>query len=189
MTKQTLRKQLRAARNEHVAAQSDAIRALLFKRPPFPLLDLIADGAIIGLYHASGDEAPAAAYARFFSEAGHSVALPRFSTEGSTMQFAAFADPFGESDLVRGAFDIMQPEVSAETLTPDVLFVPLLGFTATGDRLGQGGGHYDRWLADHPGTIAIGVAWDCQLAETLPVEPHDKHLTAIVTPTRLYGPF
>ena len=68
-----------------------------------------------------------------------------------------------------------------------MLFVPLIGFTASGDRLGQGGGHYDRWLAEHPGRMTIGLAWDVQLCEALPVEPHDMMLDAIVTPTRIYG--
>jgi len=65
--------------------------------------------------------------------------------------------------------------------------VPLIAFTADGHRLGQGGGHYDRWLGAHPETPAIGLAWDCQLAEELPVEDHDHPLAAVVTPTRIYA--
>ena len=37
--------------------------------------------------------------------------------------------------------------------------------------------------------LAIGMAWDCQEVPTLPLEPHDRPLAAIVTPTRLFGPF
>lgn len=70
-----------------------------------------------------------------------------------------------------------------------MLFVPLVGFTAEGARLGQGGGHYDRWLADHPDTTAIGLAWDGQRVDDLPTEAHDIPLAAVVTPTRIYGPF
>lgn len=187
--KAELRKTLRAARREHVAAQSPSIRSLLFNRPPAPLLDLIDAGAIIGLYRATDNEAPTASYAKFFYERGHRIALPRFATSQSAMIFAEFTDPFGESDLVDGAFGMKQPDVSAEALVPDVLFVPLIGFTARGNRLGQGGGHYDRWLAGHDGKTAIGLAWDVQLVEDLPEERHDHPLTAVVTPTRLYGPF
>ena len=104
------------------------------------------------------------------------------------MTFAPFTDPFGESDLETGPYDLLQPQEGA-SLVPDVLFVPVVGFTADGHRLGQGGGHYDRWLETHPDTIAIGLAWDCQLVDELPLEPHDRPLTAVVTPTRLYGPF
>jgi 5-formyltetrahydrofolate cyclo-ligase len=187
--KASLRKKLRAIRQAHAASISENIRALLFKRPPAPLMELIPDGAIIGLYHAGPDEAPAAGYAKFFSEAGHQIALPTFAEPDSPMDFADHTDPFGETDLVEGAFRIMQPDVDAAKLAPSVLFVPLLGFNDSGERLGQGGGHYDRWLAEHPDTIAIGMAWDEQLVETIPTEPHDIPLKAVVTPTRLYGPF
>ena len=187
--KATLRKTLRAARREHAAAQPEAIRALLFKRPPAPLLKLITQGATIGLYHATADEAPATGYAKFFSEAGHPIALPRFVSRDAPMEFAQHTDPFGESDLECGAREIMQPGAGAERVSPQIIFVPLLGFTEQGERLGQGGGRYDRWLADHPGAVPIGLAWDVQLVEHLPTEPHDRRMAAIVTPTRLYGPF
>jgi len=71
-------------------------------------------------------------------------------------------------------------------VTPHLAFVPLLAFTARGDRLGQGGGHYDRWLAANPEMLAVGLAWDSQLVDSLPIEAHDRPLSAVVTPTRLY---
>ena len=67
--------------------------------------------------------------------------------------------------------------------------MPLVGFTAMGDRLGQGGGYYDRYLAAHPQTMAIGMGWDMQEVPELPTELHDIRLSAIVTPTRVLGPF
>ena len=188
--KSELRKTLRAARRAHVAAQPDSIRALLFNTPPRPLQATVAKDAVIGLYHATPHEAPAASYARFFKEAGHTIALPRFAAEDARMEFAEFADPFAETDLEAGPFGLKQPGEAAPSLTPDVLFIPLVGFTASGQRLGQGGGHYDRWLAEHPATQKIGLAWDVQLIEpddALPVEPHDIALDAVITPTRMYG--
>lgn len=189
MTKAELRTALRAARREHVAALPQQVRALVFHRPPAPLLERVPEGAAIGLYMAHPHEAPAASYARFFAERGHAVALPRFASRDAPMEFALHADPFGESDLAEGPFAIRQPAADAEAIEPQVLFMPLVGFTERGDRLGQGGGHYDRWLADHPDTLRIGLAWDMQRVDDLPVEPHDVPLDAVVTPTRLYGPF
>lgn len=165
------------------------MRGLVFRHPPAPLLGMIEDSSVIGLYRAMPDEAPTTSYAGFFQERGHTIALPRFTGRAAPMEFAHHSDPYGETDIEKGAFGLHQPLPDAETLAPDVLFVPLLGFTERGERLGQGGGHYDRWLADHPGTLAIGLAWDCQKVEALPIEPHDQLLAAIVTPTRLYGPF
>ena len=186
-TKTELRRTLRAARKAHVEALPDSIRGLLFHRPPTPLLARIGDESVIGLYHAGPYEAPAAGYARFFHEAGHTLALPRLATRDAAMVFAHHTDPYDESDLAVGPFGMLQPDPMAETLVPDVLLVPLVGFTDACARLGQGGGHYDRWLAEHRPALAIGLAWDAQLIAALPVEPHDVPLDAVVTPTRMYG--
>ncbi|WP_108791037.1 5-formyltetrahydrofolate cyclo-ligase [Erythrobacter sp. Alg231-14] len=186
-SKSELRKSLLAARREHVLEQPSSIQALLFNRPPAPLAAKIGQDAVIGLYHATRFEASARGYARFFQDAGHTVALPYFASDDATMSFRAHTDPYDESDLVSGSYGLKQPGFDAEPVTPDVVFVPLVGFTDNLDRLGQGGGHYDRWLAEHPGRIAIGLAWDAQLTDTLPVEPHDIALDAVVTPTRIYG--
>jgi 5-formyltetrahydrofolate cyclo-ligase len=187
MTKSELRRTLRSARRAHVEALPDHIRALLFHRPPAPLLARIGDEAVIGLYHAGPHEAPAGGYARFFHDAGHTLALPRFAARDSAMGFARHSDPHAQSDLVPGPFGVMQPGPAAEPLVPDVLFVPLIGFTASLARLGQGGGHYDRWLAEQPRPLAVGLAWDVQCCEALPTEPHDAALDAVITPTRFYG--
>lgn len=189
MNKPALRETLRAARRAHVAALDPATRALILHRPPAPLLALVPKDATIGLYHAQPDEAPAGGYARFFHERGHPLALPRFAARDAPMQFALWRDPWDDNELASGPFGAKQPAADAPITVPDLLFVPLLGFTEGGARLGQGGGHYDRWLAEHPHVPAIGLAWDVQRADMLPVEPHDRMLDAVVTPTRIYGPF
>lgn len=188
-SKAALRKTLRAARRDHVAALDPRVRALLFMRPPAPLLNIVPDGATIGLYAATADEAPAFSYARFFHEAGHRIALPWFASREAAMTFRTWASPHVDELLVPGPYGMAQPVEDADEVVPDLLFVPLVGFTANGQRLGQGGGHYDRWLAAHPEVPAIGLAWDAQLVDSLPEEPHDRPLRAVVTPTRLYGPW
>lgn len=188
-TKAELRTKLRHARRAHVAALPDSTRGLIFHRPPGPLLESIASGATIGLYAAMAHEAPTGGYAQFFHDRGHGLALPRFAHRNAAMEFALHTDPYDESDLEVGPFGLMQPEPEAASAEPEVVFVPLVGFTESGARLGQGGGHYDRWLAEHPATQAIGLAWDCQKVDMLPLEPHDRPLTAVITPTRMYGPF
>ncbi len=188
-TKAQLRTKLRGIRRAHVEALPDVTRALLFKVPPAPLRDLIPGGATIGLYRATAFEAPATSYAKYFQESGHTIALPRFEHKGAPMEFRIWSDPFEESDLAVGPFGLMQPADHADAVDPEILFVPLLGFTEDGARIGQGGGHYDRWLADHSSATTIGMAWDAQLVGELPLEAHDKRLSAVVTPTRIYGPF
>jgi 5-formyltetrahydrofolate cyclo-ligase len=66
--------------------------------------------------------------------------------------------------------------------TIDVVIVPGTAFTADGDRLGQGGGWYDRFLRTlPPNCVTIGVAFAPQLLDQLPVEPHDVRLDIVVT--------
>jgi len=184
--KQTLRTRLRAERRAHVAALPASTRALILSRPPGPVAARAPEGAVVGLYHASPQEAPTGGYARWFAENGRRIALPWFAGRGAPMQFREWTDPFGLSDLEPGPWGALQPLAGAAELVPEVAFVPLLGFTSEGHRLGQGGGHYDRWLAENPATIPIGLAWDMQRLDSLPWEPHDRRLAAIVTPTRIY---
>ena len=187
--KKQLRTELRRKRVEHAAALPPEVSALVFNRPPSPLLELVPDGATIGLYRSDAGEAPSASYIKFFFERRHPIALPRVTTLDMPMEFRRHTDPYEETDLESGVWGLRQPGPDAPVVVPEVLFMPLVGFTARGDRLGQGGGYYDRFLAAHPQTMAIGMAWDVQEVESLPIELHDMRLSAIVTPTRVLGPF
>ena len=184
--KPLLRARFRRLRKEHFAALPQNVRALVFNRPPAPVVARLPDSATIGLYHPVEPEAPTGGWARWLAENGRRIALPAFDGRDDVMHFRVWNDPWGGRDLVDSPWGGKQPASHCAHVTPDVLIVPLLGFTARGDRLGQGGGHYDRWLADHPDVPAIGLAWDCQLAEALPVEAHDRRLVAVVTPTRIF---
>ena len=184
--KEALRKKMRAARLSHAAALPESMRALVLNRPPQAIVDAVPTGAVVATYHAISGEAPAAGFARFFAERGHRIALPRLDEDGS-MSFREHTDPFGESDLETGRHGIRQPSTDAPKLSPEILFVPLVAFSAAGDRLGQGGGHYDRWMDANPDAKTYGIAWDIQLVDEVPTQPHDRRLDAVVTPTRLYG--
>ena len=69
------------------------------------------------------------------------------------------------------------------------LFVPLVAFSKSGGRLGQGGGHYDRLLEKwrpKKNFQAIGLAFECQRCDTLIEEEHDQRLDAVVTEKKVY---
>jgi 5-formyltetrahydrofolate cyclo-ligase len=69
-----------------------------------------------------------------------------------------------------------------DPLTIDVVIVPGTAFTPSGDRLGQGGGWYDRFLETvRPDCVTIGVAFAAQIVSELPVEPHDVRVDHVVT--------
>lgn len=70
----------------------------------------------------------------------------------------------------------------ADPMSLDVVVVPGLAFTVAGLRLGQGGGHFDRFLPRlSPACLTIGVGFGEQLVETVPVEPHDVVLDLVIT--------
>jgi 5-formyltetrahydrofolate cyclo-ligase len=74
---------------------------------------------------------------------------------------------------------------TVETHHFDVILVPGLAFDRNGARLGQGGGWYDRVLADAPHVAAIGICFDCQMVPHIPSESHDRRVALVVTETQV----
>ncbi|AXF76816.1 5-formyltetrahydrofolate cyclo-ligase [Erwinia tracheiphila] len=70
----------------------------------------------------------------------------------------------------------------------DVLIVPLVAFDAQGQRLGMGGGFYDRTLQNwrQHGFLPVGLAHDCQQVASLPIASWDIPLPAIITPSKVW---
>lgn len=58
----------------------------------------------------------------------------------------------------------------------DLVVVPGLAFDISNNRLGYGGGYYDRFLANHPSVYTIGIHYPFQLHKEIPVESHDIRL-------------
>ena len=74
------------------------------------------------------------------------------------------------------------PEADIDPTWPDVVVVPGLAFTTDGDRLGQGGGWYDRFLSQvRSDCTSIGVCFTEQIVDALPVEAHDVVVDHVVT--------
>ena len=91
-----------------------------------------------------------------------------------------------ETALVAGPMGVREPqrEEGGNGCVPEpaVWIVPGLAFTHAGARLGYGGGWYDRFLAAaRPEAVSIGVAYAFQIVDSIPSEPHDIPLTAVVS--------
>jgi 5-formyltetrahydrofolate cyclo-ligase len=83
--------------------------------------------------------------------------------------------------MANGAYDLPVPDGTA-VLTPDALLIPALGFGSQGDRLGYGGGYFDRTLAAlRPKPIAVGLAFELSRIATIVPQPHDVLMDFIVT--------
>jgi len=80
-----------------------------------------------------------------------------------------------------GAHGVWEPRGGEPAPPPDLVLVPGLAYDRAGFRLGRGGGFYDRWLAAWPGVRTLGLAFHCQVVDTLPCEGHDIRVDAVLT--------
>lgn len=181
--KTALRLTLRDRRSRYVSALAPSVRGIAFRVLPSPVLRRMAPGAIVSLYYATGDEAPTANIAIQLDEMGYRLALPRLDRETGAMVFAAWDL---ERVLVPGPFRTLQPDLEAAIVAPDVIVAPLVGFDPSLNRLGQGGGYYDRAFAAYPDALRIGLAWSAQQVEQVPLDQHDKPLDIIVTEAAMW---
>ncbi len=160
-------------------AGSRAIAARLASLPAWQRARTVA------LHAPLGAEVDTAELARLALAAGKRVAWPRVAAAGPAMEFAACA----ASELVSGPARALEPPRSAPPLpldAIDLVVVPGVAFDAGGGRLGRGRGHYDATLSRlRPGAARVGVAFDEQVVDRVPTEPHDSRLDVVVTPSRL----
>lgn len=167
----------RSERETALSEQADAALRerleRLLRTPPF-------DGLrVLGVYWPiRGEPELMPCYERWESD-GRTLALPRIG-EGGALEFGRWR-PGGEVRAGRFAIPVPHP---FETVEPDLLIVPCVGFDARGYRLGYGGGHYDRTLARRP-VAAVGVGYDACELEAFDVEAHDRPLSVIVTESRV----
>ncbi|MCG3461199.1 5-formyltetrahydrofolate cyclo-ligase [Xenorhabdus bovienii] len=97
-----------------------------------------------------------------------------------------------ETSLNCNRFNIEEPPLDVRQVLPvselDVMFIPLVAFDSTGQRLGMGGGFYDRTLAkwQQQNFYPIGLAHDFQLVNSLPSASWDIPLPEIITPEKIW---
>ncbi len=101
------------------------------------------------------------------------------------MRFNAYT---GEDDIVTGAYDIRE-STSEEFLEPTdktLIIMPGAVFTPWRDRIGYGGGFYDRFLDEHPQCRTIALCFDLQVVDELPTEEFDRKPDYVVSETSIY---
>lgn len=118
-----------------------------------------------------------------FADLGARVLLPVIPAEGRVLDWAVHT-----GELERGRFGLSQP--TGPRLGPtaiaeaDAVVVPALAVDRFGIRLGRGGGYYDRALVHaRPDAVLVTVVFDDERIDELPREPHDRPVTAVVTPS------
>jgi 5-formyltetrahydrofolate cyclo-ligase len=107
---------------------------------------------------------------------GHAVLLPQTPPRGQPLAFRHWRPGVRMLD---GPFGTVHPD--GPLGTPTLLLVPLLAFDARCNRLGYGGGYYDRTIAALPGIRSIGCGFATQQVDEVIVLPHDARLDAVAT--------
>ena len=176
-TKNQLRKKiLQQRRNLSEQARknlSQAVCANIAQFKPF------INSQTIALYHATAGEVDLQQLLDF----DKSFYLPKIQAQNS-MNFHRVDQ---QTKLVKNKYGIFEPNgtqsINANQI--DLCLLPLLAFNRHGQRLGMGGGYYDRYfalnkMAKKP-TILVGIAYDFQENATIPSEPWDIPLDFIIT--------
>lgn len=172
--KKILRKQCRENRNSLSEEQRQAFSKQICEK----LIPLLKDKKVLS-------------YAPFKSEVDVSLINESLPVCYPLIREAGMMDAFFpvENRFVPNKLGILEPDpdhsekISKNEL--DVILVPCLGFTKQKDRLGQGGGYYDRYLKDC-NALKIGIAFEVQKIEEDISEAHDIPLDMIITEKNTY---
>ena len=109
----------------------------------------------------------------------HAVTVIVPKVEDRFMKFVLFTP---KSTLVENRFGILEPDDGDLDLDEfAIALIPGMAFGLNGERLGRGGGYYDRYLQTQANWLKIGVGHDCQLVPEIPTGRYDVSMDAIVT--------
>lgn len=163
---------------EQLAAASEDLRAHLIESTYWQQSQRIL------MFYPLADEPDIAPLLDLGLRTGKLIALPRYNSSQGVYEAAQIQNM--AEDLIPGRFGVREPSPNCPALPLnqlDLTLVPGIAFDSSGRRLGRGKGFYDRLL---PGTtgMTLGLAFDWQESDALPVEPHDVELDAVLTPTR-----
>ena len=182
-----LRKRLRQQRRQLPARQQrqaeTAILNCLRQQPCLRLGVSKGNERRIGLYAPAFGEVPTGRIANWLRQRGFQVYLPEIRRQHLRWQRLRQHWPLSRRIRHRWGMIEVKGQRPLQTAQLHILILPLLAFDQSGNRLGMGGGFYDRALAHLPVyPWRLGLAYDFQRVATLPVQPWDQGLDAVVTP-------
>jgi len=180
VAKRQLRESMKHARSLQTAARSEPAQHWLDEILAQFLAHLRP--RVVFAYLSKGDEAGTRAVIELLLAKGVTVLVPSL-VDRTRMVATRFP---GWEALRPGALGILTPpskDACAEAV--DLVLVPGLAFSTRGARLGYGAGYYDRWLTAHPTATRVGLGFEYQLSEQVPVAAHDELLDYLATERRL----
>lgn len=183
--KQLLRQEMRQQRlRVHQAVNQNYIASQLIKH--FFSLDLLGKGSVVSGYWACGSEISVLPLMQEIYLCGYSVALPVVNVPGDPLIFRYWQPGL---PLQQDCMGIPCPGNEQPALSPTILLVPTLAFDITGARLGQGMGFYDKIIHQlrlKQTITAIGIAYEVQKVNRIPVSAEDEKLDYIITEKEAY---
>ena len=132
------------------------------------------------VYLSFSSEAPTDKLIQTLIEYGHNVCAPRVIN--GEMQAVQIVED--ETDFAYSPFGNVEPIGEEYQGAIDVAIIPLLAVDAKGNRLGYGGGYYDRFLQKYPQIKRVGYAFDFQILPLVPTTQQDEKVKYIVTDKR-----
>jgi 5-formyltetrahydrofolate cyclo-ligase len=176
-SKAALRSRLLAARAahspSHLAALGEAAGARLLTLP-----EVVAARTVAG-YVGAGTEPPTLPWLDALRARGVAVLLPLLRPD-SSLDWGAY-----DGVLVDGRLGLREPPFGGSSIdAADVVVVPGVAYDSAGNRLGRGGGSYDRALSSVT-ALVVGLALDDEVVGAVPVEEHDRPVDVVVTPARV----
>ena len=182
------KKYFRAILTETRAAMTAKLAGALSARIQSAFLgsNLYRDSRALLLYSAFGNEVSTDAIFDTALASGRAIFYPRIDGRHTL----SICEVKSRSDLRPGAYGILEPgtaSIEAATLPPCVVVTPGVAFTRLGERIGRGGGHYDRMIGDLPHhAITVGLAYSFQLLDRVLQSEHDRRLNFVVTESAIY---
>jgi 5-formyltetrahydrofolate cyclo-ligase len=167
-----------AERHAFVEMLDPLAHRLAFKAVPSPLSAMLGSARTIALYVPLDDEAPALRLAEPLERLGKTICLPRVVDRIGSMEFHRWSK---DAPLHSGPYGTSHPAPDTPVVAPDAIIAPLLGFDRRMNRLGWGGGYYDRAFARFPDALRIGLAWSIQECDAVPADVWDMPLHAVLT--------
>ena len=143
----------------------------------------VAAAGTVAAYYSAGTEPDTHGLIFALWKRGSYVILPVLLPDGD-LDWASYEGPESLAPGPHGLLQPVEPVRGPEAIArAHVVLVPALGVDASGNRLGRGGGSYDRALARVRGQVpVIALLYDDELLPELPTQPHDRPVTAVARP-------
>lgn len=174
MEKNEIRRKIKAMKSMLLESEKLSASEKAFRRLEQTAAFLMANHIL--MYHSLPDELSTHAFLKKWKDR-KKFYLPRVN--GVNLEIL----PYDETRLELGAFHIEEPtgneRINEETI--ELIIVPGVAYDRKGNRLGRGKGFYDRLLSSTKAT-KIGIAYDFQIVENIPVEPHDVAMDIVISP-------